>query len=256
MRLLYFVIIAVVLMQAEESVHGQYLHIFKDADGKAVLAVYQGNSDWLAKQDDPQSHLHDLKDLTSVQLVQHNISLPEMRYVASLKHLRFLTIGQAPEAVDIDRSTLSVLSECRWLEGVSICKTNLKDDDLQVLQKLPIIKRITIEGGDLCNAGTPHGLSEQAVHVLVSIKTLEDISIRGDAGFSDRSVEELATLPKLKSLELDSSKLTDKTLEIIATKMKLRELWIRSPQFTAEGIRKLKEATKIDRLTIEHSMRP
>jgi len=230
---------------------GQYLHFHKNANGMPGLAVYQGNADWLAKQEDPRSHLHELKELTALQLVQHDISLPEMRYVASLKQLRHLMIGQAPEAVKIGQPALSVLSECQWLEDVWICKTNLSNPDLMMLKKLPNLKRVTIEGGDLCKAGAPHGLSEEAALILASIKTLEEVAIRGDAGFSDQSVRELAKLPRLEALELNSSKFTDETLEIITSQMKLRELWIRSPRFTDEGVQVFKEANAIEILTVE-----
>jgi hypothetical protein len=251
LRTLHASVILFVLCVARTTTFGQYLHFHNNADGKPVLAIYQGESNWLVDQKDAKSHLQDLKELAALKLVQHEISEPEMRYVADLKQLRSLTIGDAPESVNISDRAFRVLSECHWLEDVWICKRHLKDSDLIVLQKLPKLKSVTIEGEDLCDADTSHGLTERAAPILASIKTLENLAIRGDAGFSDRSIEELTLLPRLESLEVASSRLTDKTLETVATKMKLRELWIRSSHFTDEGVKALKESVKIEKLTIE-----
>jgi hypothetical protein len=244
------------LLVIQQNVSGQYMHFHKSADGKSILAVYQGDSGWLSEQKDPKSHLHELKTLTALKLVQHDISLAEMRYVATLKQLRSLTIGDAPECVSIDKPAFAVISECAWLESLWICKKDLKDSDLQVFLKLPNLKFITIEGENLCEDGAPHGLTEQAVHTLASIKTLEHVAIRGDTGFTDHSVAGLAKLPNLKSLELTSSRLTDNALGIIASEMKLRELWIESPQFTDKGVSLLKQAAKIEELHVGGGSRP
>ena len=99
-------------------------------------------------------------------------------------------------------------------------------------------------------------MTENAASILASIKNLESVRIRGDAGFSDRSVDELAKLPKLHTLDLRSSRFTDDALKIIASKMKLRALRIESPRFTDEGVRMLKETTSIEELYIDRGGGP
>jgi len=256
MRVLPMSMLWLVIVLLQRDAYGQYLHLHSHAGGPPVLAVFQGNADWLVEQKDAASHLHHIKSLRALHLVQHEISEAEMHYVAGLMQLRHLMIGQAPEAVSISDAAFAELADCLWLESVWICKEDLNDDDLKVLRELPNLKEVTIEGGDLCEADMPHGLTENAASILASIKNLESVRIRGDAGFSDRSVDELAKLPKLWSLGLRSSRFTDDALKIIASKMKLRALRIESPRFTDEGVRMLKETTSIEELYIDRGGGP
>ena len=250
MRMLPIAIWWVVLVALLRPAYGQYLHLYNDADGKPALAIFQGNAGWLAEQKDPQAHLHKVKTLIALWLVQHDISVAEMRYVAGLKQLRHLTIGEAPQPVSISEQAFDVLSKCTWLESVSICKEDLKDRDFEALQKLPKLKKITIEGESLSDERLAPKLTEDGARNLAAIKSLEAISIVGEPAFSDRSIDQLATLPKLTSLDLGLTRCTDRCLKTIATKMQLRELRIASPEFTDEGIALLKQETKIEELHI------
>ena len=248
-RTLGFVVSAFLVSLLPNCVLGQYLH-FHGPSGKPVLAVFQGNADWLTEQKDEKSHLHELKELVVLALVQHDISLAEMRYVARLKQLRSLKIGTAPEPVSIAEPAFAVLSECRFLEEVWICKKDLRDNDLEILQHLPNLKHITIEGENLGGERIPYQLTEKGASILASIKTLESVSIHGEGAFTDRSVEEFALLPKLAVLDIGATQCTDGALKTIASKMKLRELWISSPHFSEEGILTLKKNAGIAELHI------
>lgn len=231
---------------------GQSLHIVRDKDETPVGADYAGGAEWLSSQKDPSSHLHRMKTLEGVRLYLHDITLPEIRYVASLTQVRELILGQAPEKVGMEPGVLAVVAQCRHIEMLSMCKSNLTNADCKTLSRMANLKALTIEGEDLCNAKDPHGLTADAVDSLVKLESLELLEIRGDAGFTDQGVEKLAALPNLKSLELRSRHLTDKALEIVASRMKLTRVQLESPHFTESAIVKLRNSKLIEKVEIWH----
>ena len=228
----------------------QSLFFMTGDDGLPSAACYAGAPDWLVSQKDPRSHWHAMRTLEAVDLYLHDITLPEIRYVVSLTQVRHLTLGHAPERVGLDPGVLAAVARSRHIEGLSICKSNLRNADCDTLSAMRNLKDLIIEGEDLCEATDPHGLTAEAVDSLAKLKSLESLEIRGDARFTDQSVETLATLPRLRSLRLRSRHLTDKALEIAASRMTLSRLDLESPHFTRDAIAKLRESQRIEKVHI------
>ncbi len=124
---------------------GQYLTLYENDEGIPVMAAYSGDSDWLVAQRDSRSHLHELTSLEFLLLLDHRITAPEMRYVSKLRQLASLTIGRAPECVEIDPQALEQLGDNSSLIEICLCKSGLCASDLRFLTRISKLKHLTIE---------------------------------------------------------------------------------------------------------------
>ncbi len=217
----------------------QYLTLYENDEGIPVMAAYSGNSDWLVAQRDSRSHLHELTSLEFLLLLDHRITAPEIRYVSKLRHLVSLTIGRAPECVDIDPQALEQLGDNSSLIEICLCKSGLCTSDLRFLTRIRKLKHVTIELEDLCDVNASPRLGDDSGKVLSEIPELEDLSIRGVGTFSDSFIVALSGVPHLKSLEISSRNFTDRALHSLATNRHLVELDIWSEHFTDAGVEAL-----------------
>ena len=219
---------------------GQYIHSKLNERGAVVFAWYLGDSKWLVDQKDPKSHLHLLPDLEEIHLQNYRVSRAEMKYVAGLKKLLGLQLGDGPEGVECDQGVMEELAAAKQIEWLWICKDNLKDADLKWIATMPMVMELSIQER---NSGDPADLgvlvTEEGLSALAAMKNLETLRLWFDVKVSDRVVERFATLPKLTCLHIHSDQLTDKTVDTIASRMKLEELEIISSRFSPAGIEKL-----------------
>lgn len=225
----------------------------RDDDGEIVSVMFTGPAKRLAEQKDPLYHLHLLKKLEDVQLLHHDVSWAEMKYIASLKQVRYLKVGGAPEVVTIEQPGFAELANCTHLEELEFCIAGLTDQDLEIIGKLQNLRGIGIEGESL-EYQKKEQTTETGFRVLTKLKALEWLELKVQAEFTDQFIEDLATLPDLRLLLLGSTRLTDKSAEVIAKRMKLEDLWIRAPQFSPEAIRSLEAVEGITHLSINYKV--
>lgn len=230
---------------------GQHIGFEIDDRGAVVFARYFGDSKWLVEQKDPKSHLHLLPGLEDFHLQDHRVSRAEMKYVAGLKKLIDLQLGDGPEGVECDEGVMEELAGAKQIEWLWICKDNLKDADLKWIATMPKVIELTIQKrGYVDPADLGILVTEEGLLVLATMKNLEGLRLWSDMKVSDRVVERFATLPKLSCLHVHSDQLTDKTVDTIASRMKLEELEIDSSSLSARGIEQLKNVPGLKTLEI------
>lgn len=83
------------------------------------------------------------------------ITAAEMKEVAAIKTLEGLTLGIAPEGVEMENGAIQSLANCQNLESLRLAKSQLTDEDLNVLSKLEGLKFLGSPSG-LLDGLSPH----------------------------------------------------------------------------------------------------
>jgi hypothetical protein len=232
------------------TVSAQYISFHSpDDEGNPTAVSYAGEASWLVDQKDEKSQLHRFPALDVVHLIDHKITNDEIRYVAGLKWVSHLSIGNCPEAVEVEQGGLELLETMPSLEGLRLCIAGLGDKDLEFLPKISKLRVL-----DVGLADEPKDravLSDKAIDVISSIKTLEVVRITPEGTYSDSAIRKLAEMPNLFWLSINSSKLTDRSLETLGRKFALEQLSIDSPQFSDEGVLALGRLRSLEYLAVE-----
>lgn len=185
-----------------------------------------------------------------------------MRYIASLKQLEHLTIGEAVETVQIDHATFAIVAECTHLKSLRVGKFNWADEDVRAIAKLPNLLDLFIQGPgtdkptfsdareDCPEATDGKRLTDAGMRHIARMKTLNHLDVSLQVDLSDEFISELARNSKLEYLYVKSPLFTDKALETIRTKMDLNVLDIDSPQFSDGAIQKVNDGKKYRHLFI------
>lgn len=124
--------------------------------------------------------------------------------------------------------------------GVSLCRPQVTDADLQVLKEL---KRLRGLGLNTANV-TDTGLKE-----LKEIKTLELLALNSTK-VTDAGLKELKQLKNLKELFLADTAVTDAGLKELKQLKSLRVLWLESTKVTDAGLKQLKELKSLRKLDL------
>lgn len=232
------------------TVSAQYIHFYwPDDDGNPTAVSYSGEASWLVAQKDERSQLHRFPALDEVHLIDHKITSDEIRYVAGLKRIWYVSIGNCPEAVEVEPGGLELLETMPSLEGLNLCIAGLRDKDLEFLPKISKLRNLNIGLAD--EPKDRAVLSDKAIDIISSIKTLEVVRITPEGTYSDSAIRQLAEMPNLVWLSINSSKLTDRSLETLGRKFALEQLSITSPQFSDEGVLALGRLRSLELLRIE-----
>lgn len=182
-----------------------------------------------------------------------NISAAEMKEVAAIKTLEGLTLGIAPEGVELENGAIQSLANCQNLESLRLAKSHLTDEDLNVLSKLEGLKFLMIEGyvDFLDNHNERYVLTDKTIDAFGALKNLESLYISGSTAFSDRFIEGISELPSLTSIDLGLGRFTDRTLEVISVNPRLKVLNISSSHFTDSGVASLSRMQTIEEIEID-----
>lgn len=178
------------------------------------------------------------------------VSAEEMRFIATFPNLKRLTLGDAPEGVEISREALQVVGEIAGLELLHLCKEELRDEDLAFLLKLRKLKALRIQASDMIDPNDPHGLTDRAAGVLARLPLLEELEIYGKGPYSDEFFRAILSLPKLRILDFTSASATDETLRLAAKKESLIKVDATSPKFTEDGIKALRESKSLKQIEV------
>ncbi len=243
-------LLGIVLCLRAAVTYGQYLTLYGNDDGAAVMAAYSGSAQWLVDQRDPRSHLHALDSLEHMLLADHHVTVAEIQYISTLPNLVSLTIGRAPECVHIDEGALTELKGNSTIVHIGLCKSRLRARDLHFLKSLRRLQHLTIELENMCNVRLGPQLGDDAGEILSEVSTLKDIVIRGDGAFSDEFIFHMCRLPQLEALRVSSRDFTDEALHALGVKRTLKELHIWSDHFSDEGVQSICQSAAIEVLDI------
>jgi hypothetical protein len=220
---------------------------FQASKEEIRVCIYSGQAQWLEKQQDEMSHLHRLPKLGAVVLLNHEVSSDELKYVASLKNVERVWVGDAPEGVSVAAEALTAFAEMRQLRDLQLCIHGLDKSHMRFLAECRALSGLTIQRASewqWVHGKSPDGvirlgeLTDSCGDHIAAVKTLDTLDVLGNRWLTDDFVEKISGLPKLRTLSIDSSLLTDDALRIIAENMQLESLAISSPLLTDAGVKK------------------
>lgn len=174
--------------------------------------------------------------------------------------LRWLSLSH----VSLDTQLGMKLAQCSFLETLLIKKSRVLVESLQLLKESSNLTCLHLD--DCC-------LEDAHLEVISQMTTLEDLSVDGNV-FTDSGFTLIARLPKLRELRMDRVKLTSKafdalrdnsTLELLSVYKagsfagldkprwvsSVKELSVHGCELDQEFLTGLKEANKLEKLSIE-----
>lgn len=136
---------------------------------------------------------------------------------------------------DVERGsneTIKLVSVLQSLEKLDVGDSNITDEGLEPLQKLPKLRVLSLNLTQITNVGLDH---------LKELKSLERLRLHATA-ISDDGMVSIARLSTLKVLDLSKTKVSDVGMEKLKSLPLLEELDLRSTSVTAAGEASLKES--------------
>ncbi len=154
--------------------------------------------------------------------------------MACLADLKGLTTFFIWDATAITDAGAHHLAELENLESIHLSNSQIGDEALKALAKLPKLHRISMQQNAFTDAGLAH---------LADMKQLTSLWIGlGKGKITDAGVAHLADLENLEQLDLQHSKVTDAGLEHFKKLKKLRRLYLSTSAVTDQGLANLREA--------------
>jgi len=164
-------------------------------------------------------YLQDLEHLTSLDMLDSDVTDEGLAVIARLPNLTELTIGgyrMARSASKITDDGLAHLKGHSKLRSLHVSRTHVTDIGLAHLAELTKLERLYI----------------------------------ADNNISDAGLAKLKGLTKLKELDLAKTKITDAGLDHLKGLSNLRELYLEDAKVTDEGVQRLRQALR--HCEIEH----
>jgi hypothetical protein len=138
-------------------------------------------------------------------------------------------------------ATLSELGELTHLESLSL-SGQFSLPETKVLETLPQLHSLHLAPGDA-------SIDDEAFARLCRCQAVSDLQLLGLALTRPESVQELARLPKLYSLDLHGD-FPSEGLEVLATLTELEFVALDSPLLNNDGVRRISGSSTISHLTI------
>ena len=157
--------------------------------------------------------------------------------IAGFAELEELSLKDCP----VSPAGLQKLAGMAYLTSLDLTGVHLLDGSLEPFTR---ITRLTIPG-------TP--MNDRAGTVLSRFERLEYLDVSSNNNLPLSAYESIAKLPKLKSLNLDSTSVRDDTLKNLNCYPTLEELNVRNTFATDEGIIALKGCKKLTYLHVENT---
>lgn len=247
----------IILISLPRFSHGQpWLVELTDVQGEVVGAEFLGDqhrtADWLVSQKDPRSHLHKLPKLSTLGLRGHKITARELEYVATLRTVTSLTIGDSLEPATLEPNALSRLGSMVWLEALELWAADLKEEDFSRFPELPSLSSLRagyISSFAPLRIGSESRLDDGVFRHISHVRSLEELWVGGE--FSDNAVRQLQSLDRLEELRLASSLMTNDAIVVLSKLRSLRTLHLTSPRLTDGSLRSLGGLEHLERLQIK-----
>ncbi len=143
-----------------------------------------------------------------------------------------------PILTPIDDQIFLSLRNCLRLENLSLFRTRINGENVELLQSLPL-KWIELPSSQL---------NDQGLAKLAKFPHLTQLEI-GSTAITDRGMKELSVAPKLVSLSIRDTRVTDEGMAALAALESLEKIRIRDTLITPDAIQeflKTKPDCKID----------
>jgi thiol-disulfide isomerase/thioredoxin/Leucine-rich repeat (LRR) protein len=221
-------------------------------DNLAADAVDALSADYVPVDDSGVRHLSHLTGLKSLELDGTKITSSAASSIGKLTKLRYLGV----HSTQIDDDGMTAVAALPELETLGLYGTGVADVGLKTLSNSPSLKAVYVGRTRI----TDRGVAE-----LCKLKDLRALNLlAGDPKFrgnqpapviTDNVVEALAARPSLEYLDLSGAALTDAGLErMAATLPNLRGLVLDFTRVTADGMRHLAKFANLERLRYQGMM--
>ncbi len=166
-----------------------------------------------------------LKNLTSLTLNCESITLDNLNLISSPKTLRTLNLQNLHPTME----SVEILNKNR-VRGLTLSLRELRDDDLQVVAELAVLKSLSI-------VDSPN-LSDEAFSSL-SKSNLERLTVLS-LDLTDEALRHIGRAKSLTMLQVQGKGITDRGMEHLTQLKKLSMLMLISTNVTKERAEKLK----------------
>ena len=178
-------------------------------------------------------HLASLTKLQSLDLTSTHVSGTGLADLAGAAELAHLHLTYAPIKAD-QLAHLAAFAQLRTLDvsAASASASNINDDTLAQLEKLPGLKFVGLRSARITDAGLDH---------LAKLKDLEVLDLEGTP-VTDAGIEKLADLGRLYRILLNRTSVTDQVTITLAKIKTLRSIALKQTSVSAGSLDTLQAA--------------
>lgn len=164
----------------------------------------------------------------------------------------------------IDNKLLALTSTMPDLEGISLYETNVDDEGIRALAKLPKLRMLAVLPVEryekqgfgptqwsypfIARRAVRPRITGQALQSLASVKTLESLDLQ-DAQVQSSDLALLASWPRLGSLGLPNT-IDDETVKHLQACRRLSQLTLGNREITADEVRRLSALKSLRKLVL------
>src|SRR5580765_2187257 len=153
------------------------LYLGRNESGEIVLIDFCAANAWKLYQQKPGYKRHDYENVDYIRLLNHNVNAAELKHMLAFPALKYLILGEVSEGIGVEDHALDGLNAPK-LEGLQLCKSELKDADLSFLPRLTNLKYLTIIiGTDHDRPPKPNGLTDRAASWIAQLSELTELNI-------------------------------------------------------------------------------
>jgi beta-lactamase regulating signal transducer with metallopeptidase domain len=182
-----------------------------------------------------------MKHLVALKKIEHlttsgRITDKGMIYVGQLLSLKYLELGGPSQVTDAGLQQVSKLTS---LEGLALVGDRMGDEGLAHLRSLPQLSYLELQGTNFGDLGMVHLKQFQALKSLYFSE--------GKAFISDAGLADIAEIPNLEELSLDSrGEVTDAGLAHLVKLHSLKKLSLPGAHLTDKGCAYLKQIKTLE----------
>lgn len=200
-----------------------------DRKNKVIGIDYFGPAKWLASLADVEHPPTVITGAKEFFLRQHELSIGEVRFIASLKAVERLQVGVLPDPIKVSTKMVEVISDMHSLQSLSFNVDQSSQVRWKKLGALPNLESLQIAGDVEFRASDLEAFS--------SLHTLQSLHLIGS--FQESKVDWLSRLNQLVVVEIASDELTPSLVDAIAKLKSLEILRVTGSQFGFEHIKRL-----------------
>jgi hypothetical protein len=199
--------------------------VYDDSTGKRF-----DNSNVLAC-DDLLEKISKLPGIKELYLKETQTTDKGLRHIGKLTELEIFFIWDAKSVTDRGISRLVGLKN---LKNIHISQSNLTDDSLALLSRLPSMAEMSLQGNHF---------SDEGLARLNGRERLKRLYIGlGDGPIRDAGLAHLKDFKKLETLDLQNAKITAQGLEQLKGLPNLKSLWLGGTSISKKDVQRLQEA--------------
>jgi hypothetical protein len=231
-------LVGLIAQMARGSAYAQPFEVVRDPQGSVVILNYFGDGEYLENFQVDGKRLGSINSLQEVRLNNHDITDSELRFLATLKTVTSIDIGELAVEIELSGDELQQLGRMNWLTSLSVMETGLNAQDWRFLNALTKLERLSIY----------MEFSDDSAPYLAGLKQLREIHLGGE--FTSITVRLIANLPQLQNVTLSSSSLDSGAIEHLKALPNLKTLSICSDRSTKAIFVQLGELEQLRGLNI------